>query len=241
VLIFGSISRANKAGDFNAPLGLTGGPEIMPYDPEVLTAYEIGFKSTFFDGSTRLNGSTYYYDYADYQAFQFLGIGALVFNTDAEIYGAELDLATIPGEGWEIVLGISWLDSTAKNINLPSGIVRDQVTPSSPEWTYNGLVRKGWNAGNGEFYVQGDFNYVSTQTSSVINHPSLDFDSYTVGNIKIGYVAADGRWEASVFVKNVTEEEYLTYGFQGSAITGGSNVTPGWPRWWGVNFRYNWN
>ena len=34
-----------------------------------LTSYEMGFKSTFWDGAARLNGDVFYYDYKDYQGF----------------------------------------------------------------------------------------------------------------------------------------------------------------------------
>ena len=49
-----------------------GGPDSLPYDEEVLTSYEGGFKATLGGGLTRINGSVFYYDYADYQAFLFV-------------------------------------------------------------------------------------------------------------------------------------------------------------------------
>ena len=42
-----------------------------------MTSYEVGFKSTLQDGMTRVNGSIYYYDYEDYQAFLFVGVGGV--------------------------------------------------------------------------------------------------------------------------------------------------------------------
>lgn len=68
-LLYAGVNRGVKAGSFNAKLA-DGTPflsdERFPYDEEVLLAYEAGFKSTLFDGTTRVSGSFYYYDYSDY-------------------------------------------------------------------------------------------------------------------------------------------------------------------------------
>lgn len=78
-LIYAGINRGVKAGSYNAPLlggyFLSGGDSALPYDEEVLLSYEVGLKTSFHDGRTRLNASAYYYDYTDYQAFLFAGVG----------------------------------------------------------------------------------------------------------------------------------------------------------------------
>ena len=48
-----------------------------------MTNYEMGFKSTLFNGTSRLNGSFFYYDYSDYQAFIFQQSSGTVTNNDA--------------------------------------------------------------------------------------------------------------------------------------------------------------
>ncbi|HBF62502.1 MAG TPA: hypothetical protein DDW59_03650, partial [Gammaproteobacteria bacterium] len=40
---------------------------LVFYGDEKLKAWEIGFKSAFFDGRAQLTGALYYYDYRDYQ------------------------------------------------------------------------------------------------------------------------------------------------------------------------------
>ena len=61
------------------------------------------------DGSTRINGTAFYYDYTDYQAFLFVGVGGVVINRDAETYGAELEIQSSPADGWDIILSASTL------------------------------------------------------------------------------------------------------------------------------------
>ena len=98
-MFYGSIDRGVKAPGFNGKLNDFSAPLLpseIPYDEEVLLAYEVGFKSTLGDGRTRLDGSVYFYDYEDHQAFVFVGSSGRVQNTDAEYFGFELELSSRP-------------------------------------------------------------------------------------------------------------------------------------------------
>jgi len=125
LLLYAGVNRGVKAGSFNAPLlGAylgSGGNAALPYAPEKLLSFEAGFKATLQDGRTRLNGSTFYYDYSDYQAFLFVGVGGVVINADAQNYGAELELQTTPAKGWDAIFSVSWFDATVKDIPLRNG------------------------------------------------------------------------------------------------------------------------
>ena len=46
----------------------TGGlSALVFYQDEELTAFEVGFKSSFLDNRAQITGAVYYYDYRDYQ------------------------------------------------------------------------------------------------------------------------------------------------------------------------------
>ena len=91
VLIYGTISNGFKSGGFNGANSNTT-QQLQPYKEEVLTAYEIGFKSTLLDGTMQLNGAAFYYDYKDKQeqdaAVTFVGnISGLTNVPKSEIMG----------------------------------------------------------------------------------------------------------------------------------------------------------
>ena len=125
LMLYAGVNRGVKAGSFNAPLlGAYfggGGDDGLPYDEEVLTSYEAGFKATVLDGTTRINGTAFYYDYSDYQAFLFVGVGGVVVNKDAETYGAELEIQSSPAEGWDIIVSASYFDATVEDLFLRAG------------------------------------------------------------------------------------------------------------------------
>ena len=71
-LIYAGVTTSYRAGGFNMggsgnrveTGGLSG---LVFYGDEDLTAYEIGFKSSFWDNRAQVTGAVYYYDYRDYQ------------------------------------------------------------------------------------------------------------------------------------------------------------------------------
>ena len=71
-LIYAGVTTSYRAGGFNM-----GGPQnrvetgglsaLVFYQDEELTAFEVGFKSSFWDNRAQVTGAVYYYDYRDYQ------------------------------------------------------------------------------------------------------------------------------------------------------------------------------
>jgi len=61
-MLYFTISTGYKAGGFVKPAA----PPIT-YDPEYLTAFEIGSKNRFLDNRLQVNAEIYYYNYEDYQ------------------------------------------------------------------------------------------------------------------------------------------------------------------------------
>lgn len=239
-LIFASINRGHKAGNFSTPYG---GPIIdlasLPHDEEVLTSFEAGFKATLMDGKARLNASAFYYDYEDYQAAFFDQLVQRIRNLDATAYGAEVELIMSPAEGWDMVLGMSVMDSEVEDVGLPNGLVSDNDLPGAPELTLNGLLRYSWSALGGTMALQGDFNYSDDFCFTVVCDHTVEEDSYIVGNLRASYVTEDDRWSIAAFVQNVNDEEYRTNALDVSVV-GFTQSVFGPPRWYGVTVGYRW-
>lgn len=239
-LVYGKVTRGNKAGGFNG--GSFGNFLVSEaeYDGEVLTSYEGGFKATLFNGTTRLNSTIFYYDYEDFQTFTQLGVTIFVFNVDAEVLGGEIELITNPWEGWEFMFGVSLLDADQKDLEY-AGVTRDRPLPNAPEVSFNGLGRYEWPMFGGSMAAQLDFNYVDERSLNTIDHPALIADSYFVLNGKLSYTTADGRWQADLWVKNLNDEDYIQTGFDTSTASGLNIEVAAPPRWFGGTITYRWN
>lgn len=255
LLFYGATARAFKAGTFNLGVfALTDAdgnfaPQRVPVDEEKLTSYEIGFKATLFEGSSRLNGAFFYYDYADYQAFLFdsSSLTNVLFNNDAEIAGAELELITTPAAGWDVVFGISYLDAkvldVADKANLVGGIptVKDREMPLAPELSLNGLVRYTFESPwGGRIAIQGDVTYADSQYFDVLESPALEEDSSAIGNVRVSWDSADDHWSIAAYIQNVTNEDHRTYSTDLGDAFGTLLDVRAMPRWFSASVRYRW-
>ena len=219
-LVYASINRGTKGGGFNSPLDGFLTDDQVPYKPEILLAYEVGYKGTHLEGRLQFNASAYYYNYTDYQAFFFTFTTTNVVNTDAEIYGGEVSLSLAPAEGWDIVAGLALMDTSVDGI---PGVADELNMILAPEQTANLLVRKEWFLGNNAaLAAQFDANYVSKRQFSAVPTLVTQGQSYVVANARLQYTATDARWQLGLNVHNLFDKEWREFAFD---ITGFGNYT----------------
>ncbi len=243
LLIYAGVNRGVKAGSFNAQLagGLAIPASAIPYDEEVLLSYEGGFKSTFLDGRARLNGSIFYYDYNDYQAFLFTGVSGVVINADAENIGVELELQANPMNGLDTILSFSWFDAKVNDVPLRVGgpDVRNVDPTYAPEFQVNGLARYSWDAFGGYLSVTGDFAYSDSYFYNLRNFDADKFDSYFLLNARIAWTSEDDGWEMAFKVENITDARIGIQGFDLATLCGCNEISFQPPRWYGFTVRRN--
>ena len=244
LLIFGGVNRGVKAGGFNTTFTFGAGfpVEDIPYDEEILMAYETGFKvDNLFGGTTRINGSFYYYDYSDYQGFFFSQVTGYVTNVDAEYKGVEFELFSSPVEGLSLALNLSYLDAEVFDIQLGPGLFVDNEPTFSPEVQVAGMLRYEWPQRFWDGYVsaQASFNYASSYFENIRNFEASKLPAYIIGNLRLNWRSADDRWQGTFFINNVADELYYRTGFDTSTATGANSRAPGKPRWFGASLRYS--
>ena len=244
VLIYGAVARGTKSAGFNVGfldetlLFASNTVATIPFGAEKLTSYEVGFKSTWAGGRTRLNGAVFYYDYKDFQTFRFELLNQVIFNTDATVKGGELELQTSPWDGWFFAFGLSALDAKADNIPSPSGVLRTRDMVAAPRFSGNALLRYEWPALGGRIGLQASANVVDHLYYDIQNVPVSFENGYTIANLRASYTPDSKRWELAAFVDNVTNEAYLSYTFDFTATFGYNQQAFGKPRWAGLSFRY---
>ena len=246
LLVYGSYSRGKKSAGFNNGFLDTtqvfgNNPvDTIPFGSETLDAYELGLKSVVLSDTTRINAAVFYYDYQDFQTFQWLILNQVIFNADAEVWGAELEIETRPIDGLTLQLGAGTLDATAEDIPTITGdAVRDRNMVGAPELSVNALARYEWAAFGGTMALQGWGTYQDEIWFDIQNHPISKEDGYTVVNFRGSWTTGDGGLELYAFVNNAFEEEYKVYTFDFSGLFGFNQQAFGPPRWWGVGARVN--
>jgi outer membrane receptor protein involved in Fe transport len=110
VMAYVSASRGYKAGGINP-----GGAVSCCFAPEYVNAGEIGLKASTSDNSLSINTSAFYYDYKGLQIGQVGVTSATTTNTDAKIYGAEIEWIARPSGRWQFDGSLSLLSTEIKN------------------------------------------------------------------------------------------------------------------------------
>ncbi|AEG51047.1 TonB-dependent receptor [Sphingobium chlorophenolicum L-1] len=131
-LLYLSASRGYKSGGINPPFDPSLFTAPATFKPEIIQALEIGSKNKFAGGKLVLNASAFYYDYSNLQLSRLINRTAFNDNTNASIYGVEIESVIRPDPAWQFNLSASYLHSKIKNFSLddsrdPSGGRSDTV------------------------------------------------------------------------------------------------------------------
>ncbi|MEJ8567211.1 TonB-dependent receptor [Elongatibacter sediminis] len=247
-MYYGSISTGFKSGFFNTTL--LGAPdERGPVGEESITSYEVGVKTTFWDDRARLNVAAFYYDYEDFQASAVSLIGGVPVSRfinagDVTMSGAEFEFEIHPSPNWDFRLGVGLLDTefdAPPDVQIGGTPIDGKEAPVSPSVSFNGLARYIHDMDDmGTVSAQVDFSWKDDLFFGPDNDPFESQDSFGLVNLRGSWLSRDGRYEVSVFVENVFDEEYNIFGFisTSSAFTGAYKVW-GTPRRAGIRFGLN--
>jgi len=253
VLLFGTVSTAFKSGGFNGAVATFHG-QLTPFDIEELTSYELGIKATLLEGSMQLNAAAFYYDYQDKQELTdyISPIGPIIGTTnvdESEVLGAELELKWLISEGFDLSLGVAFLDTEITefmDVDVASSTFLNEVFVDA----------SGAELGNApNLQVSSTLSYQTPLTDSLVLRTAVDVSykddnagsipandgyevsDYTLVNARIGIEDASGKWSAILWGRNITDEYY----WHSAAPSNGTRVRlNGLPITYGVTLRYNW-
>jgi iron complex outermembrane receptor protein len=255
VMGYAHVSRGFRSGVFNGRPVST--QEISVADPEIVTSYEVGFKSQAWDQRLQLNGAVFYNDYEDQQflvnqssASTAAGLILMVDNAgESTLTGAELEFTILPTEGLTISGGMSWLDPEYdkwEQVDFVTGEVQDlsdREFRDVPEFTANLLAQYEVDLGdNGLLRLRGDLAYRDdiyyTNDETAANFDRLHADSFTTYNAGVTWISPNGNWELGVYGRNLSDEREIIGGFTVDAF-GATDVAFTEPRRYFVSLKYS--
>jgi len=237
LLLYGSIRQGQKGGGFISGNAAGAAPELRKYKEDTNLAYEVGFKSTLWDGTTRLNGAVFYYDYKDMQNLTLIGITNVIGNNDTTVYGGELELASRPTENLDLSAGIGYTDSKVQDIYNPTGAVAatfDAELPLAPKFTGNVQARYTWPIGENKIWTQGMARYRDAIWRDSLNNQATRIESNSQVDAQVGYGPADNRWSVLLWCTNLFDSRNEINAFDLAAVGGTGEVVYQQPRWYGA-------
>ena len=247
VMLYASATKGFKAGGFNIFAS------DSQFDPEYVWSYELGVKSTLWDGQLRANAATFYYDYTDIQLQTFnpdraeAGAATTIENAgEASNFGVEADFTLQATEALRFELGLAYLDAEIEewvtlDPDRPEEGVFDREgnsLPRAPDLTvsfaaeYTKDISPGILSLRGEYYYRDDIYFTAFEDERVMQ------DAINLFNANVTLTSHSGRWYASLFGKNLTDEEYVDNVLTAQQLIGQiSFYAP--PRTYGIQVGFN--
>lgn len=246
VMTYAQFSTGYKGGGVNPrPFAAE---QAVAFNPETLTAWEVGAKTDFLDRAVRLNLSLFLNKYKDIVFTNVSPTANSVTNAtpvnagDATMKGVEAELTLHPIAGLSIDASGSWLGFQLTRIGATGatirGITLDNRAPYAPEWKFGGGVQYAFALGQaGTLTPRFDINYQSSFFSNIDNNPLGKVDGYALANARIMFEDAAHDWQLAVSVTNMFNKFYYLnkIRYPIGIVVG----QPALPREWKISLRRN--
>ena len=263
VMAYGSFAKVSKSGGINMsglPLDAANNPALATavVRPERNTSYELGVKSELFERRLVLNADVFDTTVRDFQTNVVDSTpgalrGYLANIEKVRVKGLEVDGLFVLNENLSGHFAMSRTEGkyvSYKNGPCPLELIGNSTTvcdlsgrPLSTlpkfAWSAGAEYRHGLAVGafDGEGYLHGEFSARTRTFGDPTDSRYTVIDGYSVVNATLGIRSGAG-WDASLWVRNLFETNYL----QNVTVQAGNSGlvvgTPSDPRTFGVTLRY---
>jgi iron complex outermembrane receptor protein len=255
LMAYASYNRGFKSGGYNTN---TVSPAAVPLNPEILDAFEVGFKGDFFNSQLRLNAAVFYYDYQDIHVQLSQAGTTLTENAgSAELYGIDIDLVAVPTNALTLRAGLNLMDTKytrypnasvfvpiTDGMGVPLGgntqvaiDAKGQDTIFSPKFTANlGLDYEIPLRGESRFVFSGSVYYndgYDVTPGGINSHVG----SYENINASITWYARNDRFFIRAWGENLTDNVHAIYI---SPQATGYQIANNRPRTYGLTIGMSW-
>ncbi|HWJ68989.1 MAG TPA: TonB-dependent receptor [Sphingobium sp.] len=243
LMTYAQVSTGYKGGGVNPRPYFAS--QIVPFSPETLTTYEVGFKSDLLDRKIRINGAAFYNEYNNMQ-LQLQACPALadpfpcaaIANAgDAHVKGVELEYTITPVPGLTIDGAVGYLDFKYTNVNPATGVTLDMKAPFNNEWQASSGIQYTASLGSaGTLTPRLDWSYQSSFYYNAVNTPLDLVGARSLFNARLTYESADRNWSISAAVTNLFDKFYYA-GTSYNPTYGVATAALGRPREWSVSVK----
>jgi outer membrane receptor protein involved in Fe transport len=263
-MVYAGWSQGSKSGGFDARANTVSSFE---FGDEEASAFEAGFKSTFWNGRAKFNAAAYFTDFEGLQVSQFDGtLGFVVSNADSEVKGLEVDGSFALTQDLTLSYSAAYLDQEFTDYQDGNCYFRQQFDEDNPELAarfnpatglcdYTGLrgqyTPEFTGNVNADYFISVssaadlhvNLNYSYTGSQNVHQNLDPNFNVSSVGRVDINIALEFANWGIELLGRNITDEEFVS--FAGNAPLSGTFgadtiygfITP--PSLWSLRGYYN--
>ncbi|WCT73085.1 TonB-dependent receptor [Sphingomonas naphthae] len=202
--------------------------DLASYDPEKITAYEIGSKNRFFGNTLQVNLAAFWYDYSDQQVTQSVNINGtarnLVVNAGKSRYkGAEVELNWLatPADRFDAFVGYTHAEYTnfAVLFNGVNTQLAGNTPPQAPRWSVNLGYSHDFELASGTLTPRLQTHIESETYFTFFNRGTDRQGGYHRSDFTLTYKPRSGAWQVDAFVRNIEDKLILSYAFDPTGAT----------------------
>ncbi|BFM17832.1 TonB-dependent receptor [Maricurvus nonylphenolicus] len=249
-MVYLTYNRGFKAGgvnfDANAGGTLANNPDFVPgatpldpsYDPETIDGYEVGMKTTYWDGRARANLAAFYNDIQDLQVAQFVGLQYTILNAkSAKNYGLEFENMVQLSEVFSASLDGLWMPHAKYGVddNIDPAI-SGQRMKQAPHFTGNAALNFDAPLTD-DLSLKGRVQYQYRGSRYIHTSSLAKEDSNHRVNANISLVSDVHGWQLDLWGLNLTDEADPTAVFTPPGLNGELNAYIDAPRTYGITLR----
>jgi iron complex outermembrane receptor protein len=249
--IFGRIATGFRGASIQ-PAGPFG--PLNKADPETTISYEVGYKADLLDKRARTSISVFHYDVKDQQLTAVGGASNAVRLVNAKNVsgdGVEFNLDAYVTPNLLVTFGGSYNNTAINDPTLAVGVcaqctvlnpknaaglalINGNALPNAPKWIANVTARYGIPAANGgEYFIYTDWAYRSETNLFLYQSAEFTAPPLLEGGLRLGYNWGNGKYEAAIFGRNITNQVRVTGAIDFNNLTGFIND----PRTYGIQFK----
>ena len=249
-MIYALYSNGYRAGGFNGRVDAVE-TATLPYDPETVDNFELGYRSEWANRSVIFNATAFYMDYQDkqeeiQQPSTTSGTGQVtrvVNASNATISGLEVEVMWLATEGFTLRANLGLLDASYDDFLVNTGTTAAPVLTDfsnldlrrAPEVTASLGGDYSWDVGPGNMLVRAGLRYLDSHEVDFANKPELHNDSQTLVDASLNYYY--DKWYFSLLGRNLTDEDGYQIGFDVAGLW--SYAAPRAPRTYGLEVGYS--
>lgn len=255
VMAYASWSTGFRSGSYNIRARVA--EAIGPVDEEAVVTWEAGIKSTLLNARLRFNAAIFLSEYDDIQrtisdtviidgnpqVTQVLRNAA-----QATISGVEIETSMLLTESLAANFSLGYLD--AQYDEFPgidadrNGVYNPEIDDAAaenlkfervPEFEFTAALQHSIPlAGDNMLRSRVAYQWRDKHFVDTLNSPSIAVDAYGLLDASVTYERVASGWSLSLFGRNLSEEEFHDFGFDGGTHRA---VWGGVPRTYGVELR----
>lgn len=238
IMTYASISTGFRGGGFTQANNL-----LFPFEPENVISYEVGARMDLLDGRVRFNPTAFYTNWKDIQVQSVVptatGVFVLLQNAaKAHSSGLELEGEAALTNELRVFGNLALLNIEYDGIGAASGITVDSRFQRAPKLTYAIGARWRHQFDNGfTTTATANWSWQGVQYSTPTDADTLRLPSYGLLSARLDVSTPDGKWTASLFGTNLTDELTYVGGVNYRANVGTARYDIGRPREFGISLR----